>query len=97
MTVTICGIEYEVVVCDDFFGTNFAGQTDYRQLKITLASDLCPEARREALCHEMVHGMLYHLGYNELSENETLVQGLANAIYNSFYKVVQKMCGEVEE
>lgn len=96
MKVNICGMEYEVMICDDPFGTDSAGQIDFRRFKIRLASDLCLEAKGEALCHEMVHGMLYHLGYSDLAENETLVQGLANAIYNSFYTAMEEMFEEKE-
>ena len=42
------------------------------------------EAQEETIVHEMVHGMLVHLGYTEQSEDETFVQGLANAIYQGF-------------
>lgn len=42
---------------------------------------LCKE---ETICHEMLHGMLVHLGFDELSQNEQLVQSLANAIYQGF-------------
>ena len=42
------------------------------------------EGKKETLCHEMVHGMLIHLGYQELSNDEQFVQAFGNAIYQSF-------------
>ena len=88
MTVNICGIKYDVIPCEDSFGTdenrNF-GQTDYAQCVIKYNKDLADAVKVETICHEMVHAMLTHLGYNEESENETFVQGLANAISQGFY------------
>ena len=42
------------------------------------------EHKLETLCHEIVHGIFFHLGYNEYAVNEQLVQALGNAIYQSF-------------
>ena len=42
------------------------------------------ENKKETLCHEMINGIFTHLGYGEYSQNEQLVQALANAIYQGF-------------
>lgn len=42
------------------------------------------EAKAEALFHEVLHGMLVHLGYNEQSQDEQFVQSLSNAMYQTF-------------
>ena len=42
------------------------------------------ELKRETICHEMVHGILVHLGYQDKSNDEQFVQALANAIYQGF-------------
>ena len=85
MTVNICGIKYEVVECEDAFDadTHF-GQIDYLQAKITVNKSMCDSIKKEAICHEMVHGILVHLGYNEQSQNEQFVQALGNAIAQGF-------------
>lgn len=86
MTVKICGISHEVVECEDSFtadATHF-GEIDYKTCKIRINKDMADEAKEETIVHEMVHGMLIHLGYTEQSEDETFVQGLANAIYQGF-------------
>ena len=57
---------------------------DYKACRIRINKDMSEEAKEETLIHEMVHGMLVHLGYSEQSEDETFVQGLANAIYQGF-------------
>ena len=40
--------------------------------------------KQETLCHEILHAMLVHLGYDELSQDEKLVQALANAVNQTF-------------
>lgn len=45
---------------------------------------MATEAKEETICHEMVHGILVHLGYTEQSQDETFVQALGNAIYQGF-------------
>ena len=42
------------------------------------------EAKEETICHEMIHGILVHLGYSQQSQDEIFVQALANAIYQGF-------------
>ena len=42
------------------------------------------ESKDEALCHEIVHGIFVHLGYNDYAQDEQLVQALGNAIYQGF-------------
>lgn len=36
------------------------------------------------MCHEILHGILVHLGYNEQSQDEQFVQAVGNAIYQTF-------------
>ena len=48
------------------------------------------ENKNEALCHEMMHGIFVHLGFNDYAQDEHLVQALGNAIFQSFdIKVVK--------
>ncbi len=83
--VNICGIPHKVVECEDRFNTDcHFGQIDYRSCEIRINRDMTLENKKETLCHEMVHGILVHLGYNDLANNEQLVQALGNAIYQSF-------------
>lgn len=84
MVINICGIPHEVIETNDNFKNNNCGMIDYIKCKIYINPELSEEAKIETLCHEIVHGMFCHLGYNDLAENETLVQGLANAIYQTF-------------
>lgn len=85
MKVNICGVTHTVIECEDKFDVDIHfGQIDYKTCEIRINKNLAEEAKEESICHEMVHGMLVHLGYSELSQDETFVQGLGNAIYQGF-------------
>ena len=81
MKVNICGIPHTVIECEDYFDadTHF-GQINYKSCEIRINKDMATEAKEETICHEMVHGILVHLGYNEQSQDEQFVQALANAM-----------------
>ena len=85
MIVNICGIPHKVTECEDNFNvdTHF-GQIDYKACEIRINKDMAKEAKEETICHEMMHGILVHLGYSEQSQDEAFVQALANAIYQGF-------------
>ena len=85
MTVNICGIKYDVIECEDAFDVDkhFA-MIDYMQATIKVNKSMCDQIKREAIAHEMVHGILVHLGYNDQSQDEQFVQALGNAILQGF-------------
>lgn len=85
MVVNICGIPHKVIEYEDTFNadTHF-GQIDYKTCEIRINNDMPQEIKDETLCHEMVHGMLVHMGYDELSQDEKFVQAMGNAIYQGF-------------
>ena len=85
MKVNICGVPHIVVECEDKFDVDaHFGQIDYKSCEIRINKDLSAENKKETICHEMVHGILVHLGYNNLSQDEQFVQALGNAIYQGF-------------
>lgn len=85
MIVNICGISHTVIECSDNFDVDaHFGQIDYKACEIRINKDLATEAKEETICHEMIHGILVHLGYSEQSQDEQFVQALANAIYQGF-------------
>ena len=80
--VNICGIKHPIVESKDNFNNDIHfGMIDYTKCIITVNADLSEDAKKETIFHEVVHGILVHLGYNELSQDETFVQGLANAFF----------------
>ena len=85
MKVNICGVIHNVVELEDNFtiDTNF-GQIDHLKNEIKINQDMSDDNKKETICHEMVHGIFVHLGYNSYAQDEQLVQALANAIYQGF-------------
>lgn len=85
MIVNICGIPYKVVEAEDYFDVDaHFGQIDYKRALILINSGLTSEIKNESLCHEIVHGILVHLGYSEKAQDEQFVQALGNAINQCF-------------
>lgn len=86
MKVNICGVTHEVVEVEDDFNadaTHF-GIIEYSKCKIKINKDMPEQSKKETLCHEMVHGILVHVGYDDYSQDEQFVQALGNAIYQGF-------------
>ena len=84
--VIICGVPYKIILTEDLFNATdrHLGQIDYVKSEIRVNKELNDEALKETLAHEIVHGMLFHLGYSSESQNEQLVQALGNAINQTF-------------
>lgn len=64
MTVNICGVKHKIIDTVDGFEGGNCGMIDHITSEIRINEKLSPEMRKETICHEMVHGMLVHLGYN---------------------------------
>ncbi len=88
--VNICGtphiIKHKKVICEEEEGV-VDGLIEISKCKITLKKGMTEEFEKETLIHEMIHGILHHIGRYELSEDEEFVQALANGIYNSSFEV----------
>ena len=84
--VNICGIPHDVIYEKDRFQIDDIkfGYIDYANAKIYINEDIAEQLKIETLCHEIIHGILFHIGKQEMSEDENLVQALANAINQSF-------------
>lgn len=95
--VNICGIPHRIVECEDNFNvdTHF-GQIDYKTCEIRINKDMTEVCKKEAICHEMIHGIFVHLGYNDYTNDEQLVQALANAICQGF-EIREEAAGGNEE
>ena len=84
--VNICGIPHVIAYEEDKFQIDDVkfGYIDYQNAKIYINSNVAEEIQAETLCHEIIHGILFHIGRQEMSDDEILVQALANAINQSF-------------
>ena len=85
MEIKICGIPHKVVECEDHFNTDLHfGEIIFATGEIRINKALSDEIKEETLCHEILHGILVHLGYNDQSNDEQFVQAVANAIHQTF-------------
>ncbi|MBO5967302.1 MAG: hypothetical protein J6S14_02255 [Clostridia bacterium] len=83
--VTICGIPHKVMLVDDNFDIDcHLGQINYAECKIRINKNAAEPMQKQALVHEIVHGMLVMTGFSEVSTDETFVQALAMAINQTF-------------
>lgn len=80
-TVTICGIRHTVEYVKDQFDvdTHF-GQINYKEAQILINEDAAESIQSETLWHEIVHGILMHIGRSELNDDEALVNLIALAL-----------------
>lgn len=85
MKVNICGIPYLILEREDWFDADtHMGMISYKDAVIRINKDMSDEIKSETICHEVLHGILIHIGREDLSLDEQLVQALANAINQSF-------------
>ena len=89
--IKICGVPHTITEHDDNLAvdTHF-GMIDYAKCEIRINRNLPESAKRETLCHEVLHGMLVHIGCEDLSADEKFVQSLGNAIFQSFMPKVEE-------
>lgn len=85
MIVNICGIPHKVIELDDHFDVDaHLGQIEYKECLIKINSGIASELKKATICHEVLHGMLVHIGRSDLAEDETFVTALGNAIHGAF-------------
>ena len=86
--IEICGIPYKVIECDDKFDTDAKhfGQVDFLKAEIRVNKDMADAVKSETITHEIIHAILVHIGRSDLSEDETFVQALGNAVYQTFMR-----------
>ena len=75
--IKIGAIPYAVSYPPDL-DTKLTGEIDYLRQTIKLRAQMGAETTRVVLLHEVVHGMLFALGYYE--HDEKLVDGLAHML-----------------
>lgn len=94
MKVMICGVPHEVVeVKDEFDSDCHFGQIEYSKCLIKVNKEMPDEMKQSTIVHEMMHGILNHLGYEDLANDEKFVRVLGNAINESFRV---KVCNELD-
>lgn len=88
--INICGIPHTIIICDDAFTSNNAhlGEIDYKSATIKISSGMTKEMENQTVMHELLHGLLTHLGYCDLSNDEQFVTALSMAMCGSL-KIVR--------
>ena len=90
--IKICGVPYTITEHDDIFNADAShfGMIDPVGCEIRINKSLKDPSKQETLCHEITHGILIHIGRTDLSDDETFVQTLGNAIFQSFMPKVEE-------
>lgn len=74
MQVEILGVNYEIKeleIIDE--NPNVLGQIVYQKQEIQIKKSLLKDMKNSTIIHEIVHGILFHSGKQELNEKEDLV------------------------
>ena len=84
--VNICGIPHTIRKCKDEFTAcdQHFGEVDYKTCEILLADDLTETIETETLIHEILHSIFFHIGRNDISQDENFIDVLSNAMIHSF-------------
>ena len=87
MKINICGVPYKLIY-DDVINERdegiTMGQIYISKCEIHLKKGLTKEIEEETLIHEILHGILDHLGKPELSNDENFVQLITHGIFQHF-------------
>lgn len=57
------------------------GQIEYTEQTIKIDKNISEDMKKETLIHEILHGILEKLGYEELNEDEQKVHSIAATMY----------------
>ena len=61
--------------------TRLLGQIEYTEQKIKIDKNISEDMKQETLLHEILHGILEKLGYDELNDDEQKVHSIASTMY----------------
>ncbi len=80
-TITICGIEYEIIITQSPFFEQW-GNINHQECVITLDGKPKKQIQDETFIHEFIHGILAHTG--DIGEHdEKMVRRIANGLFQS--------------
>ncbi len=82
MQVEILGVNYEIKELDIVDeNPDVLGQIIYQKQLIEIKKSLPKDMKNTTILHEILHGILFHSGKQELNKNEDLIESLSNSIY----------------
>ncbi len=80
--VKIMATEYTVLEVEQIDkGKRVLGEIDYIEQVIKLEKELNEDLKKEILIHEILHGILEKLGFDDLNNDEQKVQSIASTLY----------------
>ena len=85
--IKICGLPFkikQVNVLNECDAGITQGEIYCSKGEIHICKRLPKRIKKRVLYHEILHGMLVQLGYNDLSSDEEFVQSMSNAMYQMF-------------
>jgi len=95
MQVEILGVNYEIKELDIVDeNPNVLGQIIYQKQEIQIKKSLLKDMKNSTIIHEIVHGILFHSGKQELNEKEDLVESLSSSIYQVL-KINKKLINSI--
>tara|TARA_B100000965_G_C19578660_1_gene752485 strand:- start:1612 stop:1920 length:309 start_codon:yes stop_codon:yes gene_type:complete len=77
-SVNILGHKYRVAV--EEMSTDELGRCDTVLQKISLRSDLLPDAAKDTLLHEILHAIAFHIGVDDPANEEAWVSKTATGL-----------------
>lgn len=81
----ICGMEYKIIEVDQICKDKLIdGEIDFINGVIKIDSTMTHDRKIITLIHEVLHGICDALGYKDLGEDESTIQGLASTLYSTF-------------
>ena len=94
--IKIQGIDYDLCVQDNLIRDfNAQAEINYVQKKIRVDSAIYATDRGYiAIMHEIIHGVLEGLCFEDENNNEHLVQCLAVSLYQIFKEEIEKCIGQ---
>jgi Zn-dependent peptidase ImmA (M78 family) len=83
--VKISGIDYHIEIAEHKSVENgvLMGEITYDKATIYINEELNDQLQVSTLLHEIVHGILYHMG-SEMNDNEKFVEGFASGLHQVF-------------
>lgn len=87
--ISILGLDFDVRLVDEVDHSVPAdGQIDFIAQEIRIYRGLSEQKAEQVLIHEVLHGVLTQLGFDDESDNEHLVQSLAVALHQVCSQVI---------
>lgn len=98
MKVNIGSVQYDLKMKDKIFedGQRFRGTLEECKWLIEISKEFPKQAREQTFWHEVVHGILYEIGEQELNADEGFVDAFAKQLYmfnknNNINKIYEKL------